>query len=86
MTGSFLLGAIMVAGFERGAASETVRLALTVGVMGGFTTYSTFNYETLEYVRQGAGVLALVNVFVTVFGCFVAGVLGLAAGRAIAGA
>jgi CrcB protein len=46
--GSFLLGAVMIVGTQTEAIPETARLALTVGVMGGFTTYSTFNYETIE--------------------------------------
>ena len=82
--GSFLLGAIMVVGTQTEAISETVRLALTVGVMGGFTTYSTFNYETIEYARRGAWGMVLANVSVTLLSCAIAGVLGLGLGRWIA--
>ena len=83
--GSFLLGAIMVVGLETDAVPDTLRLALTVGVMGGFTTYSTFNYETIEYARQGALGLAAANVGATVVSCLGAGLLGLAAGHWLAG-
>jgi CrcB protein len=83
--GSFLLGAVMVVGTETQAVSETARLALTVGVLGGFTTYSTFNYETIEYARQGAWGLAAGNAAATFLSCLVAGLLGLAAGRALSG-
>ena len=79
--GCFLLGAIMVVGTQTEAIPETARIALTVGVMGGFTTYSTFNYETIEYARQGAWGLAAANVGATFLGCVVSGLLGLAAGR-----
>jgi CrcB protein len=79
--GCFLLGAIMVVGTQTEAIPETARLALTIGVMGGFTTYSTFNYETIEYARQGAWTLAAANVSLTWVGCVVSGLLGLAAGR-----
>lgn len=79
--GSFLLGAIMEAGVAGGLLPPTVRLALTTGVMGGFTTYSTFNYETLQYVREGAWALGALNVAATVLVCLAAGVAGLSAGR-----
>jgi len=79
--GSFLLGAIMEAGIAGGLLSPTLRLALTTGVMGGFTTYSTFNYETLEYLRDGAWALAAANVAATVGICLFAGIAGWAAGR-----
>lgn len=82
--GSFLLGAIMEAALVS-TFPETLRLALTTGVMGGFTTYSTFNYETLESFRVGGWGMGIVNVSVTVLACLVAGVLGLWAGRVLAG-
>ncbi|HEX2644563.1 MAG TPA: fluoride efflux transporter CrcB [Thermoanaerobaculia bacterium] len=82
--GSFLLGAIMEAALMS-TFPETLRLALTTGVMGGFTTYSTFNYETLESVRVGDWGMGIVNVSVTVLACLVAGVLGLWTGRVLAG-
>jgi CrcB protein len=82
--GSFLLGAIMEAALMS-TFPETLRLALTTGVMGGFTTYSTFNYETLESFRVGDWGTGIVNVSVTVLACLVAGVLGLWTGRVLAG-
>jgi len=50
--GSFLLGVIMQAGGDTSPLSPTTRLVLGTGVMGGFTTYSAFNYETLRYVQD----------------------------------
>ena len=43
--GSFLLGVIMQAGLDTTVLSPTARVVLGTGVMGGFTTYSTFNYD-----------------------------------------
>jgi CrcB protein len=83
--GSFLLGALMHVGLSTDLLSPTLRLALSTGVMGGFTTYSTFNYETLQYVRDGALRLAALNVGTTVILCLAAGLLGLAAARALFG-
>lgn len=85
VVGSFLLGTIMHVGLTTSVMSPTVRLVLATGVMGGFTTYSTFNYETLEYLREGALGLAALNLAATLLLCLLAGALGLALGRWIAG-
>ena len=85
VVGSFLLGVLMEIGVAGGLLPPTLRLALTTGVMGGFTTYSTFNYETIEYLRGGAWAIAAGNVAATVFVCLAAGIAGLATGRSWAG-
>ena len=74
--GSFLVAALMYLGTDKAAISTTTRLVLTTGVMGGFTTYSTFSYETMKYLQDGAWRLAILNVGVTVLGCLGACVLG----------
>ena len=78
--GSFLLGFLMQA-----MAPSDLRLMLATGVLGGFTTYSTFNYETTQYLRAGAWAPAFANVAGTVIGCLAAGFLGLALARMIFG-
>lgn len=83
--GSFLLGLLMEVALATEAFSLDLRLALTVGVMGGFTTYSTFNYETLQLFREGSYALGAANLAATVLGCLVAGLLGWWTGRALAG-
>lgn len=84
LLGSFLIAVLTVVGLETSALSPTLRLALTTGVMGGLTTYSTFSYETLQYLQAGAWGTALANVAATLFGCLAACLLGYALGRAIA--
>lgn len=81
VVGSLLLGILMEVGVTGGMLAPTLRLTLTTGVMGGFTTYSTFNYETIQYLREGAWPLAAANVAATVFVCLGAGLAGLALGR-----
>ena len=85
VAGSFLLGAIMHVGLTTNLMSPGLRLVLTTGVMGGFTTYSTFNYETMQYLREGAFLLAGWNVAATFLLCLLAGALGLAAARWLVG-
>ena len=75
------MGLLVQVGVATSLLSPTLRLALTTGVMGGFTTYSTFNYETSEYLREGAWLMATANVFLTVGICLAAGFAGLALAR-----
>jgi CrcB protein len=79
--GSFLVGLLMQAGIATHLLSPTLRLTLTTGVMGGFTTYSAFNYETVRYFQDGSWQLAAANVAITLVTCLAAGFTGLAAGR-----
>jgi CrcB protein len=83
--GSFLLGAIMHVGLNTTILSPGARLVLGTGVMGGFTTYSTFNYETLQYLQEGAWGLAGLNVSATLVICLMAGALGVVAARLVVG-
>lgn len=77
VVGSFLLSVIMYAGTNTTLLSPTMRFALSSGVMGGFTTYSSFNYETIALVEEGQIRTAMLNVVVTLVGCLAAGALGL---------
>jgi CrcB protein len=83
--GSFLFGAILQVVLTVGGFNPTLRLALTTGLVGGFTTYSTFNYETLQYFEDGARWLGALNLGGTVVSCLVAGRLGMLAGQWLAG-
>lgn len=74
--GSFLIGIVMALGVDLSVIPPSWRLFLATGVMGGFTTYSSFNYETLELVRSGAWGLAACNVFSTLAAAALAGLLG----------
>lgn len=85
VTGSLLLGTLMHVGLETQVLAPSLRIALATGVMGGFTTYSTFNYETLGYLQEGRGGLAAANILATVGLCLLAGVAGLWIGRALVG-
>ncbi|MGZ6077364.1 MAG: fluoride efflux transporter CrcB [Myxococcaceae bacterium] len=85
VTGSFLIALVMHLALTGTVISLEIRIFLTTGILGGFTTYSSFNYETLALLNQRAYWLAGLNLASTVLGCLVAGMLGLAAGRAVVG-
>ncbi|WP_438020269.1 fluoride efflux transporter CrcB [Sorangium sp. So ce315] len=74
--GSFLLGVIMQVAASTELLSPTLRLGLSTGVMGGFTTYSSFSYETLRLFDDRAW-MGVLNLVVTVVGCLIAGALGM---------
>jgi CrcB protein len=82
--GSFLIVVVMVLARQRGLLSEDARLILATGVLGGFTTYSAFNYETLALFSNGTPGLALLNVAATLFGCLAAGGLAMLTMRLVA--
>jgi CrcB protein len=60
--------------------TPTLRIVLATGVLGGFTIYSTFNYDTPRYLHDGAWSRGVLNIAATVIGCLAAGFLGWRAG------
>lgn len=80
--GSFLL-ALIVYGMPHTSSSETTRVALATGVMGGFTTYSAFNQQVLDMLRGGLWSSGLVYLTATIVGCLAAAAAGIAVGRMI---
>ena len=83
VSGSFLLGVVVQFASGTRSLSPTAQATLTIGVLGGFTTYSTFNQETLTRLQQGSWALAAANLLATVVGCLVAGLLGQAVARSL---
>jgi CrcB protein len=82
VTGSFVLA--VLAALPAARLSPELRLFLGAGVLGGYTTYSSFNTETLALFEQGSAALAVANLALTVAGCLIAGVAGLFVGRLLA--
>jgi len=79
LIGCFAIGVVGALGLERAALSPEARTFLMVGILGGFTTFSSFAWETL-------GLLSVRDVFraaLYVGGSVVLGLLGTAAGRAL---
>ena len=60
--GCFAIGAVLHLVLDRAALGPDARLFLAVGVLGGFTTFSAFGWETLELLRNGQLGPALLNV------------------------
>lgn len=79
--GCFLIAFVAHAAIATESISPTLRLAVSTGFLGGLTTYSSFNFETTQLLRERAWEAGLVNFGVTAAGCFLAGLLGLAMAR-----
>lgn len=75
--GSFLLGLVMEGSLRSTLLSPEVRIGITTGFMGGFTTFSTFSYETVRLIEEGSFVQAGTNVFVSVLVCLFFAALGI---------
>lgn len=78
VTGSFLIGFLLVVFADKFQASENLRFALVVGFLGAFTTFSTFELEIWELMRTNQYLTAFLYLFLSVAVGF-AGVVGGAA-------
>jgi CrcB protein len=74
--GSFVVGLVLALSLDRGLLNADLRTLLAVGFCGGFTTMSTFSYETVSLLRDGSTALALANMGGTVTVCLAAVWLG----------
>ncbi|MDH3414491.1 MAG: fluoride efflux transporter CrcB [Gammaproteobacteria bacterium] len=83
VVGSLLMGALYVLLIERMDVDPMWRGALLIGLLGAFTTFSTFSVETLNLVENGEPLKALVNVAASVVLCIAACWAGMVAGRQI---
>lgn len=81
--GSFALGVVAEALHKTTIAGTDARLVLGVGLLGGFTTYSSFNLETLRLAERGQLGLAAGYALGTMLSCALAGIAGLAIGRSL---
>ena len=84
LAGCFGIAAVMHAASTL-SWSPTMRSAITIGFIGGLTTYSSFNYETTRLMEEGATSAAIFNATATLVGAFAAGWLGMVCARQLIG-
>ena len=83
VSGSFAIGVLAELFETRFLVSPTVRVALLTGVLGGYTTFSSFAFETFSLIRDGELWLAVLNVTSSVFLGLAAVVLGVRLAQAM---
>ncbi len=81
--GSMLLGWLMETSEVSTASGPMLRLFLGVGLCGGFTTFSTFSYETMRMLSSGSYMTALMNIGASVMLCILGIYLGMLVARVI---
>ena len=83
--GCLLLGLLMHIGLTTDIIPQSLRLVLSVGFLGAFTTFSTFSYETTRYIQDGAWLTVAGNIGANVILGILATIAGLAIGQVIFG-
>ncbi len=81
VVGSLIMGFLAVLLVDKLGASSEWRAFVMVGFLGAFTTFSTFSFETLQYIQTGELTKALLNIMINVLACLLAVWAGVVAGR-----
>lgn len=81
--GAFLIGLLMEFSLRSALVSPTLRTALAIGFLGGLTTFSTFSFETVRLLEEGAFAVALSNALISVVSCLACTWLGIMVARTL---
>ncbi len=83
ITGSFLIGFLMILFADKYSSNENLRMAIIVGFLGAFTTFSTFEMEMFGLVREKQLVTAFVYLALSILVGFIGVVAGVSLGRRV---
>ena len=83
VVGAFIIGLIMELGLRGALIPANLRIGLTIGFLGGLTTFSTFSYETFKLLESGRVLVAFGNIMVSVAACLFFTWLGIVVAKAL---
>ena len=83
LVGAFLIGVVRGFSIRSALIPPALRIAITIGFLGGLTTFSTFSFETFKLIEEGALLVSFLNVLVSVVACLACTWLGIAVARAL---
>lgn len=83
ISGCFFIGAIMTLLTERMLINPQLRSFICIGFLGAYTTFSAFEYETSELLKDGEQLIAVLNILLSVVTGFIALKIGEALAKAL---
>ena len=79
--GCFLIGLLMTGMEERFMVNPSLRIFITIGILGGFTTFSSFSFETIALFQDGEVFFGMLNILASVVICLSATYVGVFIGK-----
>lgn len=83
IVGAFCIGLVMEFAIRSTLVSPSLRIGLTIGFLGGLTTFSTFSYETFRLLEEGEFLIATANALLSVVACLLFTWLGIITAKAL---
>ena len=74
--GSFLIGYFITSDFGKNLSENFIKFFLIIGLLGSFTTFSTFSYEVLDLINSKKYITSLTYIFISIFICIIFAYLG----------
>ena len=74
--GSFFIGYVITSNIFKNFSEDFIKFFLIIGLLGSFTTFSTFSYEVLDLINSKKYVYSFSYIFISIFICIISAYLG----------